>query len=170
MPCESSFSSRGKPIIVHWAGATAALRGGRGWDLAALSEKKQLQYINLLVKTSEKTCVNVAPSAKEKFVDSKCTNGFESYNLCSTVNQASLSKVLRSRREEDEEGACVKMEQLLQITFTNRPEGNSFFPDYSFSRCYWTVICPSTKERYRNTCETNLYILPDTCFLCSIQM
>lgn len=71
--------------------------------------------------------MNVAPSAKEKFVDSKCTNGFESYDLCSTVNQASLSKVLRSRREEEEEGVCVKMEQLLQITFTNRPEGNSFF-------------------------------------------
>lgn len=47
----------------------------------------------------QKTCVNVAPSAKEKFVDSKCTNGFESYDLRSTVNQASLSKVLRSRRE-----------------------------------------------------------------------
>lgn len=43
--------------------------------------------------------MNVAPSAKEKFVDSKCTNGFESYDLRSTVNQASLSKVLRSRRE-----------------------------------------------------------------------
>lgn len=52
----------------------------------------------------------------------------------------------------EEERVCVKMEQLLQITFTNRPEGKSFF--------YYSLLNHNTPQhkRFSNTWDTNLAV------------
>lgn len=127
MPCESLFSSRGKTYHCSLSWCHCCSKTGRGWDFVlkkimrecgTIRKKRSLSNANALMVWKAMICA--ALWIKRLFLKCLGVGGRE------------------------EERVCVKMEQLLQITFTNRPEGNSFFY-YSFSNCYWTKIRPSTQ-------------------------